>query len=193
MPKSILLLTAAPIAVLTACGSSSTTTTTTTNTVAINNTSNVGIEDNATAPDNAVLASAPVAANTTVAAPTGSLAAYEGKQPFDKIAGKTFTETDAVKAAVATSGADAGIRKWLLDLDGPAGPIVMKDGKLTMTECQEHNCGDHNWIIAIAPDGTGAEICYYDAKAGPKPRWFVDGKPADRPPVGDAGCIQPDH
>ncbi len=189
MPKSILPLAAAPIALLAACGSSSTTTMTT-NSVSV---------DSATAPDNVITVNADVPANTIVAAnataapPAGSLAVYEGKQPFDKIAGKTFTETDTVKSAVAKSGADAGIRKWLLNLDGPAGPIIMKDGKLTMTECQEHNCGDHNWIIAIAPDGTGAEICYYDVKEGPKPRWFVDGKPADRPPVGDAGCIQPDH
>jgi hypothetical protein len=193
MPKSILLLAAAPIALLAACGPPSTITNTTTVTTETANSVAVDSANVAAIGDNAMTSGNLVVANTTVAVPLPTLAAYEGKQPFDKVAGKTFTETDAVKAAVASSGADAGIRKWLLDLDGPAGPIVMKDGKLSMTECQEHNCGDHNWIIAIAPDGTGAEICYYDAKAGPKPRWFVDGKPADRPPVGDAGCIQPDH
>jgi len=140
--------------------------------------------DNATAlPDNAV---APA-----IEAP--SLAGYAGKSPYDKIAGKTFTETDAVKAAIAGSGANAETRKWLADTTGPASPIVLQNGKLLMNECQEHNCSDHNWTIAIAPDGTGLEICYYDMKLGPKPQWFVNGKAVDRPAAGDEGCIQSEH
>ena len=140
--------------------------------------------DNATAmPDNAV--APPVAAT--------SLAAYAGKSPYDKVAGKTFTETAPVKAAIAGSGASAEARKWLADTSGPASPIVLQNGKLVMNECQEHNCSDHNWTIAIAPDGTGPEICYYDMKAGPKPQWFVGGKAVDRPAAGDQGCIQSEH
>ncbi len=140
--------------------------------------------DNATAmPDNAV--APPVAAT--------SLAAYAGKSPYDKVAGKTFTETAPVKAAIAGSGASAEARKWLADTSGPASPIVLQNGKLVMNECQEHNCSDHNWTIAIAPDGTGPEICYYDMKAGPKPQWFVGGKAVDRPAAGDEGCIQSEH
>ncbi len=134
-------------------------------------------------PDNAVAPS--------IEAP--SLAAYAGKSPYDKLAGKTFTETDAVKAAIAGSGANAEARKWLANTSGPASPIVLQNGKLLMNECQEHNCSDHNWTIAIAPDGSGPEICYYDMKLEPKPQWFVDGKPVDRPAVGDEGCIQSEH
>jgi hypothetical protein len=140
--------------------------------------------DNATAmPDNAV---APPSE-----AP--SLAAYAGKSPYDKVAGKTFTETDPVKAAIATSGASAEARKWLANTTGPASPIVLQHGKLLMNECQEHNCSDHNWTIAIAPDGTGPEICYYDMKLGAKPQWFVGGKAVDHPAAGDEGCIQSEH
>ena len=130
-----------------------------------------------------------------VAPPAGaaSLAGYAGKSPYDKLASKTFTETAAVKAAIADSGASAEVRKWLANTNGPASPIVMQGGKLLMNECQEHNCSDHNWTIAIAPDGTGPEICYYDMKLGPKPQWFVGGKPVDRPAAGDEGCIQSEH
>jgi hypothetical protein len=130
-----------------------------------------------------------------VAPPTDapSLAVYAGKSPYDKVAGKTFTETDAVKAAIAGSGANAEARKWLADTTGPASPIVLQNGKLVMNECQEHNCSDHNWTIAIAPDGTAPEICYYDMKLGPKPQWFVGGKAVDRPAAGDEGCIQSEH
>jgi len=133
--------------------------------------------------------------DNVVAPPTEapSLAGYAGKSPYDKIAGKTFTETDAVKAAIAGSGANAETRKWLADTTGPASPIVLQNGKLLMNECQEHNCSDHNWTIAIAPDGTGPEICYYDLKLGPKPQWFVNGKAVDRPAAGDEGCIQSEH
>jgi hypothetical protein len=131
----------------------------------------------------------------TVAPPTEapSLSGYAGKSPYDKIAGKTFTETDAVKAAIAGSGANAEVRKWLADTTGPASPIVLQNGKLLMNECQEHNCSDHNWTIAIAPDGTDPEICYYDMKLGPKPQWFVNGKAVDRPAAGNEGCIQSEH
>jgi hypothetical protein len=140
--------------------------------------------DNATAtPDNSIVP----------AADAPSLAVYAGKSPYDKVAGKTFTETDAVKAAIAGSGANAEARKWLADTTGPASPIVLQNGKLVMNECQEHNCSDHNWTIAIAPDGTAPEICYYDMKAGPKPQWFVGGKPVDRPAAGNEGCIQSEH
>jgi hypothetical protein len=116
-----------------------------------------------------------------VAPPTEapSLAGYAGKSPYDKIAGKTFTETDAVKAAIAGSGANAEARKWLADTTGPASPIVLQNGKLL--------------TIAIAPDGTGPEICYYDLKLGPKPQWFVGSKSVDRPAAGDEGCIQSEH
>jgi hypothetical protein len=122
-----------------------------------------------------------------------SLAAYAGKSPYDKVAGETFAETDMVKAAIAGSGASAEIRKWLADTTGPASPIVLQNDKLVMNECQEHNCSDHNWTIAIAPDGTAPEICYYDMKAGPKPLWFVGGQTVDRPAAGDEGCIQSEH
>ena len=153
------------------------TTTTNTDIVAVPANTATAMPDNAVAPP--------------VEAP--SLAAYAGRSPYDKVAGKTFTETDAVKAAIAGSGANAEARKWLADTTGPASPIVLQNGKLVMNECQEHNCGDHNWTIAIAPDGTAPEICYYDMKLGPKPQWFVNGKAVDRPATGDEGCIQSEH
>lgn len=135
-----------------------------------------------------------IADNATVTPdkPAASLTVYEGKYPYDEVAGRTFVQTDAVKAAIAASGADAKVRSWLNNSTGPASPIVLEDGKLVMNECQTHNCGDHNWTIAIAPDGTGAEICYYDAELSRSPRWFVDGKATERPARGDTGCIVPD-
>jgi hypothetical protein len=187
MSKPFLVLAIAPVALLAACGSQTSTTTTTTNNSTVE-TTNAVVTD-----DNAMVAGAAETDNATAPATTGSLAAYEGKQPFDKVAGKTFTETDTVKAAIAASGANAQVRGWLANTDGPAGPIVVANGKLSMTECQAHNCGDHNWMIAIAPDGTKPEICYYDAQVSKKPSWFIDGQSVDRPPVGSAGCIQPDQ
>jgi len=187
MTKSILVFVTAPAALLGACGSHTTTTMTTTNASTVE-TTNIAAIDNAVVADNMVDVAAPAAP-----AAAGSLSAYEGKQPFDKVAGKTFTQADAVKAAIAASGAAPKVRDWLANTDGPAGPIVMQAGKLFMTECQTHKCGDHKWTIAIAPDGTSPEICYYDAQVSKTPQWFVDGKPVDRPAAGSAGCIQPDH
>jgi uncharacterized protein YceK len=189
MRTLLITIVAAPVALLGGCGSS-TTNTTTTNVTTVETTNTSMVADDTmtatTAVDNAVTA------NATAAAPAAaSLSAYAGKTPFEKVAGKTFVETDAVKAAIAGTGADAKVRTWLANTMGPASPIVMKDGKLLMNECQEHNCGDHNWTIAIAPDGSAPEICYYDAAASKNPQWFVNGKAVDRPATDGESCIQP--
>lgn len=108
------------------------------------------------------------------AASPSALSGYVGKYPFDKVGGVAFLDTPAVTAAVKALVPDAAVRKLLLGGDGPGTPIASRDGKLIAWGCQTHNCGDHDWMIEIAPDGTAPAVCYHDARVtGDRSRWYL--------------------
>lgn len=126
---------------------------------------------NATAP---APAASPAALSTPQPTATpAALGAYLGKYPSDKVDGVTFLDNPAVTTAVDALVSDAGIRKLVLGGDGPVTPIASRDGKLIAWGCETHNCGDHNWTIEIAPDGTAPTVCYHDANAmNDRSRWY---------------------
>lgn len=107
----------------------------------------------------------------------GLLSAYVGKYPFDKVEGRTFLDQPSVKAAVAATVGDAGVRKFVFTSNGPNAPIVLKDGRLLAWGCEAHNCGYHNWTIAITPDGGDAQVCFYhnDESAEGASTWYLPG------------------
>ena len=111
------------------------------------------------------------------------LSRYVGKYPFDLVAGTRFVDEPAVRSAVAKVLPDAGVRDIVLSRDATANPVAEWDGRILSWACEAHNCGPHNWAIAITPDGHDAAVCYYDADAHVS-RWY----PADyRAPASD-GC-----
>lgn len=111
------------------------------------------------------------------------LSRYVGKYPFDPVAGTRFVDEPAVRAAVALVVPDAEVRDIVLSRDATANPIAEQDGRVLSWACEAHNCGPHNWAIAITPDGRDAAVCYHDQDAGVS-RWY----PADyRAPAPD-GC-----
>ena len=108
------------------------------------------------------------------AAPPVDLAAYVGKYPFDKVGGTSFLDAPAVRRAVAATVPDKAVRDWIFEKAGPQSPIVLKDGKLLAWGCQQHNCGAHNWTIAIDPAGTAADICYFDETTDTaQAKWYL--------------------
>ncbi|MDF7775857.1 hypothetical protein P1X14_11415 [Sphingomonas sp. AOB5] len=121
--------------------------------------------------------------------PKVDLSGHVGKYPFDRVDGLKFTEVSAVRAAILGAVRDPEVRKWLTWGDaGPSTPIRLRDGMLISWGCEAHNCGPHNWTLLIRPDGSGAQICYYDSEAG-DPRWFAEGEPLAKKepcPSGDA-------
>ena len=130
------------------------------------------------ATDNAAIPTAPAPpAPLPTPQPTATpvaLSAYAGKYPFDKVDGVAFLHDPAVTAAVAALVPDAGVRKLMLGGDGPGTPIVSRGGKLIAWGCETHNCGDHNWTIEIAPDGTAPTVCYHDASSmNERSRWYL--------------------
>jgi hypothetical protein len=134
-----------------------------------------------TAPDQA-------AGNANMAVPTsladGRLSAYVGKFPSDAVNGTRFRDDPAVRAAVAASVPDAAIRDFVLASTGPETPIALRDGRVTAWGCERHNCGYHNWAIAITPDGASADVCFYhddDSADGPATWYLADGTTEQRP------------
>lgn len=109
------------------------------------------------------------------AAATVDLSGYVGHYPFDKIGGRDFYDQTVVQAALSSLVPDAAIRTRILADDGPATPIALGANKrLIVWGCETHNCGDHNWAITIAVDGTAPQICYHDqATTGDGARWYV--------------------
>ena len=109
---------------------------------------------------------------------------YVGKHPAESVDGTRFLDEPAVKAAVAATVADASVRDFVFNYDGPDAPIVSKDGRILAWGCERHNCGYHNWSIAITPDGANAEICFYhndDSADGPATWYLPGGKTEKRP------------
>jgi hypothetical protein len=114
--------------------------------------------------------SAPVAA----ASPAADLTRYVGHYPFDAVDGTAFLDDPAVTAAVRTLVPDAALQSQVLRGGDVGTPIVADGGALVAWGCEAHNCGNHNWTIQIAPDGTAASVCYHDAAAmGDRARWYL--------------------
>ena len=120
----------------------------------------------------------PTAIATTSSQPSASglaaLGGYAGHYPFDAVGGVRFLDQPAVTRAVTELVPDAAIRALVLGGDGPGTPIAKQAGKLVAWGCETHNCGAHDWAITIAPDGSGATVCYHDAATmQERARWYL--------------------
>jgi len=122
----------------------------------------------------------PTPAPMPSAAPAADLLRYVGRYPFDPVAGTRFVDDPAVRQAVARAVPDAKVRDTVLGRDATANPVAQWNGRVLAWACEAHNCGPHNWAIAITPDGRNAAICYYDQDAGVS-RWYPAGFRAPLP------------
>jgi len=86
-----------------------------------------------------------------------------------------FLKQPAVVAAVKKAVTDKAVRGWVLRDATTQTPIVVKDGTLLSQACEPHNCGDHNWTIAIDLASGSTDVCYHDGakmKEG-QSRWYL--------------------
>jgi hypothetical protein len=103
-----------------------------------------------------------------------TLAGYAGQYPFDKVGGVTFLDNPLVTGAVGRLVPDPAVRALILGGDGPGTPIARDGDRLIGWGCETHNCGDHNWAVEIAADGSDPAVCYHDAAAmGSRSRWYL--------------------
>jgi hypothetical protein len=103
------------------------------------------------------------------------LSAYVGKYPFNKVGGYKFITHPTVRSAVDDAVFNKSVKAAVLS-DGVAGPI-RKQGSLILTwSCEPHNCGSHNWSIAIVGPKGPAAVCYHDEDLmGDMSAWFLGG------------------
>jgi hypothetical protein len=128
-------------------------------------------------PANGAVATESAAAPAPASAPaTGILSAYVGKHPSEKVGDLAFLDQPSVKAAVAAV-ADAKVRDFVFHYNGPDAPIALKDGRVLAWGCEAHNCGYHNWSVAITPDGRDAQVCFYHDNDKPDgtATWYLPG------------------
>lgn len=132
---------------------------------------------------NAVAAST-IADNATAPVAEGPLSKYVGTHPSTPIEGTRFLDEASVRNAVAANVSDDAVRKFVFGYNGPDAPIAAKDGKILAWGCERHNCGYHNWSIAITPDGTSAEVCYYRNADRPDATstWYLAGGKTEQRP-----------
>ncbi|WP_447765315.1 hypothetical protein [Sphingopyxis panaciterrae] len=114
------------------------------------------------------------AASSQAAAP--DLAAYVGKYPFDKVDGVAFNDHPRVKAGIAATVKDARVRTAITTTPGPSAPIETVNGKIASWSCQQHKCGEHQWMILIDPATGATDVCYMnDPAMVNESRWFLAG------------------
>jgi hypothetical protein len=126
--------------------------------------------------------------SASAAAPAADLSRYVGRYPLDAVGGTSFLAEPAVQALVNGVVDDPAVRARVLDRDVTATPIAEEDGRLLSYGCEPHNCGPHNWTVAIRPDGSGGAVCYYDQDAGVA-RWY----PAEAGKAPTGGCPSGDQ
>ncbi|MEH3099852.1 hypothetical protein [Sphingomonas adhaesiva] len=119
----------------------------------------------------------------TASAAVGALTRYVGSYPSDTVGTSSFLSDPAVRAAVASAVPDPGIRERVLDAEATATPIALVEGRVLSYACEPHNCGPHNWAIAVTPDARTAAVCYYDQDAQ-EARWY----PQSAGPNPEGGC-----
>lgn len=133
---------------------------------------------------NQAAATRPAPAPTPSRAAAPSLARYAGHYPTDRVGtGAGFLAEPLVRAAVEGVVDDPAVRARVLDREVTATPIAEVDGRLLAYGCEPHNCGPHNWAIAVAPDGSRGAVCYFDEERGVA-RWY----PAGAAPEPGGGC-----
>lgn len=91
---------------------------------------------------------------------------------FDKIAGLSFIARPAVKTAVRAA-APSTIYAIVLDPNSTSAPIEGSGNYLLSWACEPHNCGAHQWTLAIKSDGSKVAVCYYNEDLSDGARWFV--------------------
>ena len=128
----------------------------------------------------ATVTATPAATPSSAPTPTPGLSRYLGKYPFDPVDGITFLADPRVVAAVRASGAETRIQELILGGAGPQTPIRKVAGKIVSWGCEAHNCGPHNWTLAVLDDGSGGEVCYFNEDEGADPVWYADGRKSPR-------------
>jgi hypothetical protein len=118
-----------------------------------------------------------------------SLSAYVGKYPSGKVERVSLYNHPKFRSLVSAAAPNHRIRATILT-SGVESPVERQGALLVAQMCEPHNCGDHQWTVAIlAPNGPAA-ICYHDEDLmDEEGRWFIGGVLVER----TSGCWEGNH
>ena len=121
--------------------------------------------------------------------PTASLSSYVGKYPFNKVSGLSLYSHPKFRLLVNGAAPNSSISETILN-GGVETPIERQGALVVIRACEPHNCGSHQWTVAVlSPDGPAA-ICYHDQDLmDDEARWFVGGYLVGQ----TKGCWKGDH
>ena len=115
-------------------------------------------------------------------AQTTPITAYVGKYPHDAVGGVDFFDRTDVANGLIDAVPDAALRTMIRGRSGPQTPIFQRGTQVAAWGCEAHNCGDHNWMLAIDAKSGKTEACYHDADTmRDQSRWYTGGASALRP------------
>ena len=93
---------------------------------------------------------------------------------FQEVNGVAWHDHPAVLAGIRASIRDEAVRKAVLELPGPSDPIAVIGGRISALTCELHNCGDHHWVVMVAPASGATDVCYHNARQTVgQSRWFL--------------------
>ena len=119
-----------------------------------------------------------------VLAQSDDLTKYFQKYPFDSVDGETFWQNRNVQEVVRRSVSSKFLQEMLLDAGSTTAPIDGVGGYMQAWACEQHNCGDHNWVVAIKNDGSKGAVCYFNKDLSNGARWFVNAQKVFDAPFG---------
>ena len=136
-----------------------------------------------------VLVAALTMALTAAGKAPPSLAAYVGKYPSDEVMGVSLYYHPRFRALVVGAAPNLAIRTTVL-ASGVETPVERQGALLVAQMCEPHNCGEHQWTVAILSPNGPAAICYHDSDLmGDEGRWFIGGVLVAR----TSGCWEGNH
>jgi len=145
--------------------------------------SDAGETPSVSAPAPRADASASLGSPVAAEASSGSLAEYVGKSTAEQVNGIDWNHNPTVFAGIRRSVTEASVLEAIKDTSGPAALIELIDGKVSSWACENHNCGDHQWMVMVEPSSGATDVCYHDAAKLPgQSRWYLaSGKVEQRP------------
>lgn len=128
-------------------------------------------------------------ATAAVKAPAPALELYIGSYPSKPVRGVSLWNNPKFRKLVANAAPNEGIRKTVLST-GVEAPVERQGSLLVAQACEPHNCGDHQWTVAVLLPNGPAAICYHDYDVmDSEGRWFVNGRVVAK----SDGCWSGDH
>ncbi|RMQ47771.1 hypothetical protein ALQ04_04089 [Pseudomonas cichorii] len=118
--------------------------------------------------------------------PPGSLEAYIGKYPWEKVNGTAFIEDPRVQAAVARAAPTDTIREAVLGED-MISPILKVGNRLLAAGWDSRSGGSTNWAILATLDGRIMALCYYQEFEDERAYWYINREIVARFPA-SGGC-----